>query len=242
MARKAMRDPVPYEEAEKLQRRLVERRAAGEIPDVLCLLEHPPTITWGSSGGRENVLLRREELEARGIALCPSERGGNVTFHAPGQLVGYPIVELRGPAERDLHAYLRALERGLISLLAGLGVRAEPVPERTGVWVPGSPPRKIAAIGVRASRWITSHGFALNVENSLEGFALIVPCGLSGASVTSLARELGPEALPAWDELAGAARRALEDALGRKLEPVAGTEARRLAAGGARADRPRVSS
>lgn len=224
------RELVPYGEAQRLQRELVRRRASAEIPDLLWLLEHPPTITWGSAGGLENVRLSRPELEKRRIDLCPSERGGNVTYHGPGQLVGYPIVDLSGLG-RDLHRFLRLLERALIDLLAELGIAAASLPGRTGVWVPG-PPRKIAAIGIRASRWISSHGFALNVDATLDGFALIVPCGIRDAGVTSLTAELGARALPAWDDLCDRVHRSLERALERPLLLVQGPAAAALAGSG----------
>jgi lipoyl(octanoyl) transferase len=226
----AARQPVPYEEAVRLQRLLVERRAAGGIADVLWLLEHPPTITWGSSGGLENLLVSGDALRARGIALCASRRGGNVTFHAPGQLVGYPIIDLAS-AGRDLQRYLRSIEACLISLLGELGIEALAIPAQTGVWVKGSPPRKIAAIGIRAKRWISSHGFALNVENALEGFDLIIPCGLRDGAVTSIAAELRGKSLPPWSELCARVHRALESALARPLLLTIGGEARTLAGG-----------
>jgi lipoyl(octanoyl) transferase len=173
------------------------------------------------------------ELAARGIEVASSERGGDVTFHEPGQMVGYPIVDLSGPAgnEIDLHDYLRRLEEGLIAYLAGAGLRADRIPGRTGVWIAGASPRKIAAIGIKARRRVASHGFALNVENCLAGFELIVPCGIRDAGVTSLVRELG-SAAPAWEDAARGIHRALEAALGRKLRPVAGEEGLRLATGG----------
>ena len=217
-ATETARTPVDYAVAQERQRALVERRRAGEIPDTLWLLEHPPTITWGTSGGRGTHFLRaEEEVRARGIGLCASERGGGVTFHEPGQLVGYLIVDLRGPQDRDMHAYLRQVERGLIDLLGGFGVACATVPGRTGVWVPGPPPRKVAAMGVRSKGWIASHGFALNVENALDGFGLIVPCGIRDAGVTSLAREVDAGALPPWEAVCAAAHGAMERALGRRL-------------------------
>ena len=224
------RVPVAYDEALNLQKRFVERCISGELPDLLWLLEHPPTVTWGSSGGREHLRLATDDYAAHGIELVATERGGDVTYHEPGQLVGYPIVTLRDGPERDLHYYLRRLEAGLIEFLAGFGVKAQCVVGRTGVWLPGQPPRKIAAMGVRAKRWVTSHGFALNVENSLAGFETIVPCGIADAAVTSLRAEIGTRT-PAWQELCAGLHGALERSLKRPLLLVCGGEARRLAEG-----------
>ncbi len=218
------RKPFRYSAALKIQRDLVARRARGELDDVLWLLEHSPTVTWGSSGGTEHLLVEAGELAARGIDLCRTDRGGDVTFHEPGQLVGYPIVQLQGETERDLHEYLRRLEAALIHVLGECGLRGVRIDGRTGVWLEGVPSRKIASIGVRAQRWVTSHGFALNVENSLEGFELIVPCGIDNAAVTSLEREIGREALPAWPELCARVHRAVERALGKSLRLVVGAE------------------
>jgi lipoyl(octanoyl) transferase len=236
-SRAADRRPIPYREAREEQKKLVGRRQAGEIPDILWLLEHEPVITFGSSSSLKppqtgaNLLLSEEAIAARGIALSRSERGGDITFHEPGQLVGYPIVDIGGPGERDLHLYLRQVEEGILSFLGSLGLAATRVPGRTGVWM-ARPPRKIAAIGVRASRWVTSHGFALNVENGLEGFGLIVPCGIRDAGVTSLARELEGKPLPAWQELCSGIHHAMEQALGRPLKLVLGGEVRDLSPAG----------
>jgi lipoate-protein ligase B len=223
------RTPVPYDLAAAAQRTLADRRREGSVPDLLWLLEHPPTITWGSSGGLSHLRLDPGALAARGVALRPSERGGDVTFHEPGQLVGYPIVDIGGPAERDLHVHLRGIEAAIIACLAGLGIAGERVAGRTGVWIPGAPPRKIAAIGVKARRWVTSHGFALNVENPLEGFGWIVPCGIEDAAVTSIVREIRDRAVPSWDEVSADMHRALESALRRPLRLVTGEEGLELA-------------
>ncbi|MDW8253268.1 MAG: lipoyl(octanoyl) transferase LipB [Chloroflexota bacterium] len=169
------------------QRALAAERAAGRGEDTLLLVEHPPTITLGRGARREHVLLPESELARRGVALYATDRGGDVTYHGPGQLVGYPILDL-APRGRDLHRYLRDLEQLLIDTLAELGIRGERVHGRTGVWV-GE--RKIAAIGIKVSRWVTSHGFALNVGPDLSGFALIIPCGIRDRGVTSISQELG---------------------------------------------------
>jgi lipoyl(octanoyl) transferase len=195
---------VRYAEALALQESLVEARRRGEVPDTLLLLEHPPVITLGRSARRENVLADDAERERLGIEIHESGRGGDVTFHGPGQLVGYPILAL-GEGRRDAHVYLRDLEEALILTAADYGVRAERCPGLTGVWVGG---RKLAAIGVRiGTGWITSHGFALNVDSDLSGFRTIVPCGLEGRGVTSLA-ELTGRRFPLREVAATAAARA----------------------------------
>lgn len=179
---------VPYAEALDLQRQLVERRKAGDIPDQLLLLQHPPVITLGAKArnDRSHVLASEDSLSMRGVDIFESGRGGDVTFHGPGQIVGYPILDLR-PDRCDVHRYVRDLEEVLIGTLGRFGVQAERTPGLTGVWVG---PNKIAAIGVRIARWITSHGFALNVSTDLSHFDLIVPCGIRDRGVTSLERLL----------------------------------------------------
>jgi lipoate-protein ligase B len=175
---------VPYAEAWDLQRQLVARRRAGEIPDALILLEHPPTYTVGRSGSLTSVLVDPKSL---GIELYEVDRGGDATYHGPGQVVGYPIVDLRKRGG-DVHAYLRAVEEVLIRTLADFGVAGERDGRYTGVWVGD---QKVAAIGVKVSSGITSHGFALNVDPTFEHWAGIVPCGIRGRGVTSLTRLLG---------------------------------------------------
>jgi lipoyl(octanoyl) transferase len=179
---------VPYQDALELQKRLVEQRKAGEIPDQLLLLQHPPVITLGvkTKSDRANVLATSETLGALGIELFETGRGGDVTYHGPGQLVGYPIISLK-PDRCDVHRYVRDLEEVLIRTAAALGVVADRSPGLTGIWV-GS--EKLAAIGVRIARWVTSHGFAFNVTTDLSHFGLIVPCGISDKGVTSLERLL----------------------------------------------------
>lgn len=181
-------DLVPYDRAAELQADLVRRRRAGEIPDQLLLLEHPHVITLGSASDANHVLLDEAERRLMGIELHESGRGGDVTYHGPGQLVGYPILDLK-PDRQDLHRYIRDLEDVLIRALAGFDIPADRIPGLTGVWVDGE---KIAAIGVRVSSgWITSHGFALNVATDLEFFGAIVPCGIRDHGVTSMERVLG---------------------------------------------------
>jgi len=177
---------IPYGDALTLQRRLVEDRRADRIPDTLLLLEHPSVITLGAKGdgGRSHVVASPEKLAARGIEIHETGRGGDVTFHGPGQIVGYPILDLR-PDRMDVHRYVRDLEETLIRLAADYEIVATRVKGLTGVWVGQE---KLAAIGVRISRWITSHGFALNVATNLDDFSLIVPCGITDRGVTSLER------------------------------------------------------
>ena len=181
-----------YETAFALQRTLVEQRKTGEIPDQLLFVEHPPVVTLGRNANAENVLASQELLERAGIELHHTDRGGDVTFHGPGQTVGYPVFDLR-EWKRDVVAYVRGIEEVLIGALAEFGIAARRVPGATGVWVsrPGGP-AKIAAIGVHVSRWVTSHGFALNVNTDLSYFRYIVPCGLT-QPVTSL-KEVGVDA------------------------------------------------
>lgn len=213
---------VEYARALDLQADLVRRRAAGEIPDQLLLLEHPHVLTLGSSAHRDHVLASDDQLRERGIDLFEAGRGGDVTYHGPGQLVGYPILRL-GPERRDLHRYLRDLEEVLIRTLAAFGVPAERADGLTGVWTGG---RKIAAIGIRVSSgWVTSHGFALNVEPDLGYFATIVPCGIHDREVTSLAECTGSSVSMAAVE--DAVVSAFAEVFSLKAVPAAGSTASR---------------
>ena len=189
---------IGYQAALDLQAQLVERRKQGLIPDQLLLLEHPPVITLGvrTRSDRSHVLESEAALAAKGVGLFETGRGGDVTYHGPGQLVGYPIVDLK-PDRCDVHRYVRDLEEVLIRAVDAFGVRAGRIEGLTGIWVGD---QKLAAIGVRISRWVTSHGFALNVNTDLSHFGLIVPCGITDKGVTSLERLLG-HALP-MDEVA----------------------------------------
>jgi lipoyl(octanoyl) transferase len=184
---------IDYEAGLALQQELVEERRASRIPDTLLLLEHPPVITLGvrTRGRPSNVIASAEELAARGVKMFETGRGGDVTYHGPGQLVAYPILDLR-PDRCDVHQYVRDLEEVIIQAVGRLGVTARRVAGLTGVWV-GPPGReaKLAAIGVRISRWITSHGIAINVATDLRNFGLIVPCGIADRGVTSLEQLLG---------------------------------------------------
>jgi lipoyl(octanoyl) transferase len=180
---------VAYVDGLELQARLVEERKAGEIPDQLLLLEHPPVITLGvkAKAGTANVLASPEALAAQGVGLFETGRGGDVTYHGPGQLVGYPIISLK-PDRCDVHRYVRDLEEVLIRAAGAFGVSAARSAGLTGIWVGH---QKLAAIGVRIARWVTSHGFAFNVTTNLAHFNLIVPCGITDKGVTSLERLLG---------------------------------------------------
>jgi lipoyl(octanoyl) transferase len=192
---------VPYEEALVAQRWLCEARQEGAIPDVLLLLEHSPVYTRGRRSTAEELPMADEWYEMQGIDVRDTDRGGRVTYHGPGQLVAYPILSLR-PYGDDVHAYVRRLERVAIGALGEHGVAATTIDGLTGVWTEGEPPgtaagrpesRKIGSIGVHVSRGVTTHGLAINVDNDLQPFEWIVPCGIEGCRVTSLARELGGE-------------------------------------------------
>lgn len=180
---------LPYREAWDLQKELVERRKRGEIEDRLILLEHDSVYTLGRGGDLGHIRIAEERRAALGIDVVHSDRGGDVTWHGPGQLVGYPILSL-APDRKDLVRYVRDMEEALIRTAADFGVRGMRVKGLTGVW---AGEEKFAAIGVRISRWVTSHGFALNVCNSLEPYESIVPCGITGRGVTTLSRLAGRE-------------------------------------------------
>jgi lipoyl(octanoyl) transferase len=178
---------VPYARGLELQQELVAQRQAGRIPDQLLLLEHDPVFTLGRNARAANVLLPAGTLRERGFEVFETGRGGDVTYHGPGQVVGYPILEL--PADRrDVHRYVRDLEEVMLRTCADYGLQASRVEGLTGAWLGDE---KIGAIGVRIARWVTSHGFAFNVGTDLQAFELIVPCGIRGRGVTSLERQLG---------------------------------------------------
>jgi len=186
---------VAYGAGLELQGALVTQRRAGEIPDTLILLEHPHVFTMGSSADPAHILIDQEERDRRGIELFDAGRGGDVTYHGPGQLVVYPILDLK-PDRKDLHRYLRDLETVLQRVAASFGIEAERSDSGTGIWTPNG---KLAAIGVRVSSgWITSHGVALNVTSDLAFFDAIVPCGIPDGGVTSMVRELG-QAPDSWE-------------------------------------------
>jgi lipoyl(octanoyl) transferase len=202
---------VAYESALALQEELRQGVTAGTLPDQLLLLEHPPVVTLGRNAGTGNLVLSPEALRARGIAFHRTGRGGDVTFHGPGQLVGYPVLDLN-PDRRDVRRYVRDLEEALIRTLAELGVLAGRIPGLTGVWIGDL---KIAAIGVRISRWVTTHGFALNVATDLDFFRVIVPCGIADRGVTSLARVLRREVTV--DEVLPVVERRIAEVFGRRI-------------------------
>jgi lipoate-protein ligase B len=201
-----------YGEVLQLQRNLCQRRLSGEITeDLLLLVEHQPVVTLGRGTRVESLPIPAAELEHRGIAVHEVERGGDVTFHGPGQLVGYPILNLTEHRE-DLHWYLRRLEAGLTGALDILGIVADPEPGLTGVWTRG---RKIASIGIHVKRWVTFHGFALNVNTDLSYFDLIIPCGIRDVVMTSVAQELGRvDAAVLWEET----RHAVIEGMGHAFE------------------------
>jgi len=180
---------VRYDDALAMQRALVEERRADRVPDLLLLLQHPPVITLGvkGDGGRANIVATDARLAKLGIEVRETGRGGDVTYHGPGQVVGYPVLDLR-PDRCDVHRYVRDLEAVMIGVCGEYGIAAGRIKGLTGAWVGAD---KIGAIGVRISRWITSHGFAFNVSTDLEHFTLIVPCGIADRGVTSLEKATG---------------------------------------------------
>jgi lipoyl(octanoyl) transferase len=179
---------VAYADGLELQRRLVEDRKADRIPDTLLLLQHPHVLTIGvKKDGRDHILASPDRLTALGVEVFETGRGGDVTYHGPGQLVGYPIIDLN-PDRRDVHRYVRDLEDVMIRVCADYGLEARRIKGFSGAWIADE---KIGAIGVRISRWITSHGFAFNVATDIDFFNLIVPCGIADKGVTSLASQLG---------------------------------------------------
>lgn len=198
-----------YREGLAIQDALVHARAAGDAGDWLLYPDHPPVLTAGRSTGEESLLVDRATLERLGVELFEVPRGGDVTWHGPGQLVGYPIVGL-DRVGRDLHKYLRLIEEALIRAVGRYGIVADRSPGRTGVWVG---PRKLASIGVAVRRWVGYHGFALNVCPDLAGFSLIHPCGLKGVEMTSMAELLGP-AVPTFEEVREVVTQELASLLG----------------------------
>lgn len=185
---------IPYEEARRLQKRIEAARQADELPDVLLLLEHNPVYTKGRRTQPAELGMGEDWYRMQGIDVCETDRGGAVTYHGPGQLVGYPIVSLK-PYGNNVHDYVRRLEELMTGSLATYGVDARVIGDLTGVWVGGGPPegRKVGSIGVHVSRGVTTHGFAVNVNNDLQPFEWVVPCGIEGVRMTSLCRELGAE-------------------------------------------------
>jgi lipoyl(octanoyl) transferase len=181
---------VPYTDALREQKTVERARQEGLVPDVLLLLEHPPVYTRGRRSELDELPMGEDWYRAQGIDIVDTDRGGRVTYHGPGQLVGYPIMSLR-PYRDDVHEYIRRMESAIIATLADVGIEAGPIEGLTGVWT--HEPRKIASIGVHVSRGVTTHGFAINVNNDLQPFEWIVPCGIEHCRVTSVARELHAE-------------------------------------------------
>lgn len=179
---------IRYADAMTQMEARVADRMADRVPDALFLLEHEPVVTLGRRADANNVRAAPEALSARGIDVVETGRGGDVTYHGPGQIVGYPVIDLK-PDRRDVHRYVSDLEAVMIRVCARHGVRAGRVAGLTGTWIDGA--RKVGAIGVRISRWVTSHGFALNVASGIDAFSLIVPCGITDKAVTSLSAEVG---------------------------------------------------
>ena len=217
---------VSYAEGLLLQRELVEARRVGRVEDTLLLLEHPPVLTLGRNSGDGNVLLSREELLRRGVEVHETNRGGDVTYHGPGQLVGYPIVDLRGdlPGKKGPHLgpvdFVRLLEEVLIRTCAEFGVMGQRICGRTGVWTMAGGSvveRKVAAIGIHVSRGITSHGFALNVTTDLRDFGWIVPCGIVDRGVTSMEVESAEAGAVTMERAAGVVARNFGRVFGRQM-------------------------
>ena len=226
---------ISYAEGLRVQQRVVAARKAGTIGDVLLLMEHPPVLTLGRNSSRANVLASDEELARRGVELHETNRGGDVTYHGPGQLVGYPIVDLRGdlPGKKGPHLgpvdFVRLLEEVLIRTCGEFGVQAQRICKRTGVWTvvhPGAggsiQEKKIAAIGVHVSQGVTSHGFALNVTTDLRDFQWIVPCGIADREVTSL--EVEADRVPTMEEAGDAVARSMGRVFGRQMLAVGSVE------------------
>ena len=217
---------LPYPEALALQQRLVARRKAGEIADTLLLMEHPPVLTLGRNAKRVNVLASDEMLAAKGVELHEVNRGGDVTYHGPGQLIGWPIFDLRGdlPGKKGPHLgpvdFVRLLEEALMRVCSDFGVTTKRVCGRTGVWTDGSTAateKKLAAIGVHVSGGITSHGFALNVTTDLRDYGWIVPCGIADRQVTSLEVESPQEPAPAMEQALHSASKHMGRIFGRQM-------------------------
>src|SRR5712664_1071912 len=213
---------IGYAEAYALQKRVVAARKADAIEDALLLCEHPPVITLGRSGKRENLLASEHVLRQKGVEFHATDRGGDITYHGPGQIVGYPILNL-GAIRRDVVWYVRMVEEAMIRATVEFGVAAERVAGKTGIWVKnGSAEEKLGAIGVRISRWVTSHGFAYNVSTDLRYFDLIVPCGIVDRKATSLEKLLGRSVKR--EEIAPRIAKHLGEVFGLELKETSRTE------------------
>lgn len=212
----------PYLKALTWQRRAAEERIADKRKDCLLLVEHEPVITLGSSSDRSHLLIPEEEFEKKGIKLVETDRGGDVTYHGPGQLVIYPIFKLL-PPYRDVKRYVRLLEEAAIRIFANWGLEAFRVKGKTGVWTPAG---KIAQIGVRIKRWVTYHGISLNIAPNMEAFSLIVPCGLHGDKVTSMKDLLGKRSFPSLEAVATHAVQVFRELFQNEFETIRGSEIR----------------
>ncbi len=209
---------VDYALALALQQQMVALRQQERVGDVLLLVEHPPVLTLGRNSHREHVVAGDETLANRGITLFETNRGGDVTYHGPGQLVGYPILNLRGFSPSiGIVDYLRKLEEVLIRACADYSVLTQRIRGRAGVWTTGVPEKKIAALGVHVARGVTSHGFALNVTTDLKDFDLIVPCGIRDRGVTSIEVEVAPDVSPTLEEAANSVVRHFGRVFGRQI-------------------------
>src|SRR5258708_40134363 len=211
-----------YAEAYALQKRVVAARKAGAIENMLLLCHHPHVITLGRSGKRENLLASEQVLRQKGVEFHATDRGGDITYHGPGQIVGYPILDL-GAIRRDVVWYVRTLEEAMIRATAEFGIAAARVSGKTGIWVRvGNSEEKLAAIGVHISRWVTSHGFAYNVSTDLRNFELIVPCGIADRKATSLEKLLGRRI--EVEEVAPRIAKHLGEMLGREMKEISKEE------------------
>jgi len=180
-------DTVGFAEASHLQSELIELRLAGRIPDVILFLQHPPVLTIGAFGGEQNVIISQDALKREGISIAHTDRGGDITYHGPGQLVGYPILDLKIRG-RDVHQYVHDLEEVVIRTLGDYSINAHRDPDYPGIWVGQE---KICALGIRVVHWVTKHGFALNISNDLTPFSYINPCGITDRGTTSMQKVLG---------------------------------------------------
>lgn len=217
---------LPYAEALALQQALVEDRIRDAIPDTVLLVEHEPVITLGSATAPAHLRLERDQYARRGIAVAAAGRGGSVTYHGPGQLVMYPIMKL-GPDERDAHAYIRRLEEACLRALARFGIEGHRRAGASGVWTRAG---KIAAVGIRLKRWVTSHGLALNLDPDPAPFATIVPCGLADTRVASVELLCAPAPAPPMSAAAEALAEALAAVFARRFQVCRGAAARRATA------------
>jgi lipoyl(octanoyl) transferase len=224
---------LPYAEATAAQKQLETARHAGDIPDVLLLLEHPPVYTKGRRTDPSELAMGEDWYRMQGIEVTETDRGGRATYHGPGQLVGYPIADLKNYGD-DVHRFVRGIEQTMIAALGAMGVKAQCIKDLTGVWTIGDPPpegaaQKIGSIGIHVNRGITTHGLAINVNNDLQPFEWIVPCGIEGVRMTSVCRELGREY--DLDQAMNVVAAAYGEAFEREPVEISAARSRRLLAG-----------